>query len=589
MRKDIMNHNVKFKKELLQLPRLMWHHDSRFRMQWDLFVMVLALYNCIMIPYNVAFQGQATDEASVGAWVESFVDRVIDVLFLTDIVLNFRTTYVNPKTNLEVVSASRIACNYFSSRRFWIDVLASIPFEMFMQLSETPSAQGDAAGTQIQILGLLKMVRLLRLGRIISYMKVRSGMKVGFKLLQLLSGILLLVHWLGCIWFLLVNTPEQDWLPPKDLDAQETDFFVIPTYEQYFLVVYQAMLLIMGNESGPRNLGQTIFSALVVFTGAIVTAFIFGNMAALMSTINKKENLLNEQLDMVQQTMRSIKLPEEIQDKVMSYFQYITETPDVHLDLDKFFNLLGPKLKQVILFHLHSEVITSIDILQGLSEIELNFIVVNLKNVLFLPGDVVIRQGEEAETMFFLTKGKADVQITKYILDQEYLETVTKNGGRRSSQKLMAEEIGALLGGSALRNGGDATDQVDGSSPTTSLLQKRFAFLDKSRTFFLVKTFSHAREAEEDAKADDLKSSEVDEEDDGGQLKGMTQRVYNITQLEKGSFFGEIGLITQLKRTATVTSADYCTLAEMKKAALKQAKRQYPSVYQNLRNHLCTY
>jgi hypothetical protein len=42
---------------------------------------------------------------------------------------------------------------------------------MFMSFSETPSDQ-DVTSTQIQILGLLKLVRLLRLGRIITYMKV---------------------------------------------------------------------------------------------------------------------------------------------------------------------------------------------------------------------------------------------------------------------------------------------------------------------------------------------------------------------------------------------------------------------------------
>jgi hypothetical protein len=106
---------TKMKKEKLELPGLMWRHDSSFRMKWDLFVMSLALYNCIMIPYNVAFQVQSTGEESTGASIEAIVDRVIDVLFLTDVILNFRTTYINAKTNLEVVNAQRIACNYVSS------------------------------------------------------------------------------------------------------------------------------------------------------------------------------------------------------------------------------------------------------------------------------------------------------------------------------------------------------------------------------------------------------------------------------------------------------------------------------------------
>jgi hypothetical protein len=169
-----------------------------------------------------------------------------------------------------------------------------------------------------------------------------------------------------------------------------------------------------------------LFATLQVFIGSIVTAYIFGNLAALMSTIDKKENLLNDQLDLVQQTMKSIKLPDLIQDDVMSYFQYINETPDVNSGIDKFFNLVGPKLKQLILFHLHSEVIKSISIFKGLSEIEVNFIVFNLQNEIYMPAEIICNQGEEAKDMFFITKGKVEVQISRHILDEEHLVKFTK-------------------------------------------------------------------------------------------------------------------------------------------------------------------
>lgn len=131
---------------------------------------------------------------------------MVDVLFFADIIMNFRTTFVNPKTNLEVFDERKIALTYVKSKRFWVDLLASIPFEIFVSLYTTQDdgQTAETTRTQIQILGLFKMVRLLRLGRIISFMKVQTSMKVGFKLIQLLFGIILLVHWLGCIWYLLV-------------------------------------------------------------------------------------------------------------------------------------------------------------------------------------------------------------------------------------------------------------------------------------------------------------------------------------------------------------------------------------------------
>ena len=76
--------------------------------------MLLALYNCIMIPLNVAFSDSLTTE-SISTRVQSIVDLIIDILFLTDIIFNFRTTFINPKTNMEVTDTKRIALNYVSS------------------------------------------------------------------------------------------------------------------------------------------------------------------------------------------------------------------------------------------------------------------------------------------------------------------------------------------------------------------------------------------------------------------------------------------------------------------------------------------
>ena len=64
--------------------------------------------------------------------------------------------------------------------------------------------------------------------------------------------------------------------------------------EQYSIVFYYAILLILGNDIAPVTLGETIFGSIVMILGAIVTAFIFGNMAALMATINKKDSHFQE-------------------------------------------------------------------------------------------------------------------------------------------------------------------------------------------------------------------------------------------------------------------------------------------------------
>lgn len=61
---------------------------------------------------------------------------------------------------------------------------------------------------------------------------------------------------------------------------------------------YYAILVLMGNDLCPRNTMQTLVATLFILIGAVVSAFIFGNMAALMNQMNSKSTVADEQLDL---------------------------------------------------------------------------------------------------------------------------------------------------------------------------------------------------------------------------------------------------------------------------------------------------
>ncbi len=63
----------------------------------------------------------------------------------------------------------------------------------------------------------------------------------------------MLVHWVGCMWYLLVRNSYETWIPPMDLDAQETNFYELGNLGKYWVVFYYAILLLVGNESAPRG------------------------------------------------------------------------------------------------------------------------------------------------------------------------------------------------------------------------------------------------------------------------------------------------------------------------------------------------
>jgi len=153
-------------------------------MKWDLIIIFLAIYNCVMIPMNVAFTNTQEFTNSLEFML---LERCIDILFGIDIFLNFRTTFVNQKTNIEIVDPMRIAKNYINSVRFPFDILASVPFDILIQSMREKSTENDSdadSGNSIELklLGILKLIRLFRLGRIITYMKVNASLKIGFRI-----------------------------------------------------------------------------------------------------------------------------------------------------------------------------------------------------------------------------------------------------------------------------------------------------------------------------------------------------------------------------------------------------------------------
>ena len=62
-----------------------------------------------------------------------------------------------------------------------------------------------------------------------------------------------------------------------------------------------------------------------------------------------------------------------------------------------------------------------------------------------------------------------------------------------------------------------------------------------------------------------------------------------INNLNVGNYFGEVALMTNMKRTCTVKSLDYTTLACLSKEDFVKAEDEFPSIYMNFREGMNHY
>ena len=83
---------------------------------------------------------------------------------------------------------------------------------------------------------------------------------------------------------------------------------------------------------------------------------------------------------------------------------------------------------------------------------------------------------------------------------------------------------------------------------------------------------------------------EVDSQSDfESEENDLVKHVIRINKMMSGSYFGEIAMVTNLKRTTTVKAVDYTTLAYLSRVNFIDIKKEFPQVYLNFKYNIRKY
>ncbi|EPY86212.1 potassium voltage-gated channel, subfamily H (eag-related), member 3 [Camelus ferus] len=195
-------------------------HCGALRATWDGFILLATLYVAVTVPYSVCVS--TAREPSAARSPPSVCDLAVEVLFILDIVLNFRTTFVSKSG--QVVFAPKSICLHYVTTWFLLDVIAALPFDLLHAFKVNVYVGAH----------LLKTVRLLRLLRLLPRLD-RYSQYSAVVLTLLMAVFALLAHWVACIWFYIgqreiessaSELPEIGWL--QELARRlETPYYLV--------------------------------------------------------------------------------------------------------------------------------------------------------------------------------------------------------------------------------------------------------------------------------------------------------------------------------------------------------------------------
>eukprot|EP00063_Salmo_salar_P032378 XP_014007213.1 PREDICTED: potassium voltage-gated channel subfamily H member 7-like isoform X3 [Salmo salar] len=404
----------------LQVPRmdkLTILHYSPFKAVWDWLILLLVIYTAIFTPYSAAFllndlEEQKRRECGYSCSPLNVVDLMVDIMFIVDILINFRTTYVN--LNEEVVShPAKIAIHYFKGW-FLIDMVAAIPFDLLIF--------GSGSDETTTLIGLLKTARLLRLVRVAR--KLDRYSEYGAAVLMLLMCIFALIaHWLACIWYAIGNVEKPylehkiGWLDNLGVSIGKRYNYSDPSSgpsikDKYVTALYFTFSSLtsvgFGNVS-PNTNSEKIFSICVMLIGSLMYASIFGNVSAIIQRLYSGTARYHLQMLRVKEFIRFHQIPNPLRQRLEEYFQHAwnyTNGIDMNMEVLKGF----PECLQAdICLHLNASLLQGCKAFQGATKGCLRALAMRFKTTHSPPGDTLVHCGDVLTALYFLSRGSIEI------------------------------------------------------------------------------------------------------------------------------------------------------------------------------------
>ncbi|KAM9851209.1 voltage-gated delayed rectifier potassium channel KCNH8 [Aulostomus maculatus] len=461
-----------YKVAAIQKSRFILLHYGTFKAGWDWLILLATFYVAVTVPYNVCFTvvgGRDEGSSSAPRSPPSVSDILVEILFILDIVLNFRTTFVS--TSGQVVYDARSICVHYVTTWLFVDLIAALPFDLLYAFNVSVYFG----------VHLLKTVRLLRLLRLLQKLE-RYSQYSAVVLTLLMSMFALLAHWMACVWYFIgrreiespgswdigwlhelakrlgtpyVMSPLTTLVSPtvNSLPANSSQFnvsgseFTAPTSwnssqyygnmstggeavsgtgtvggslgglgggpsmrSSYVTSLYFALSSLtsvgFGNVSANTD-SEKIFSICTMLIGALMHAVVFGNVTAIIQRMYSRRSLYHTRTKDLKDFIRVHRLPKTLEQRMLECFQ-TTWSVNNGIDVSELLKDFPDELRADIAMHLNKELL-QLPLFESASRGCLRSLSLIIKTSFCAPGEFLIRQGDALQAIYFVCSGSMEV------------------------------------------------------------------------------------------------------------------------------------------------------------------------------------
>jgi hypothetical protein len=380
---------------------------GRVKRAWDWVILMFVFYNCVLVPYLVAF-----DPVLSGNPYVSGLDWFIIFLWLVDILASFRTAYIDTHGD-GVVDAQRIKERYLRSYRFSSDVIGTLPIALLFT-----DLLAYATGWNIDLCrSLLRLNYLARADRLYTndpLGRAASRQAPIARIVRLLFFFLYLAHCFACFFFWIsVYQPADEWSKVESW-AEKADLLDASIATQYVSSLYFAlttMTTVGYGDISPTTVYERLSAVPVLLLSTLIYASIFGSVTTAIAQLNAMSRKYQESIDSVEEFAKSFDLSDKLRKKMVAYTQE-NFNQDKGFELTKLTSSLPESVRTEVMSHMYKGLLGAVPMFKEESDPRfIEMLVLELKNLVCLDGDYIFKKGDTSREMYFVRKGTVRVLI----------------------------------------------------------------------------------------------------------------------------------------------------------------------------------
>eukprot|EP00451_Oxyrrhis_marina_P008677 CAMPEP_0204323840 /NCGR_PEP_ID=MMETSP0469-20131031/9749_1 /ASSEMBLY_ACC=CAM_ASM_000384 /TAXON_ID=2969 /ORGANISM="Oxyrrhis marina" /LENGTH=546 /DNA_ID=CAMNT_0051305385 /DNA_START=34 /DNA_END=1674 /DNA_ORIENTATION=- len=223
--------------------------------------------------------------------------------------------------------------NLYLRSWFIIDFLSVLPFDV-LALTMGEGARAAKLARLLRVLRLLKLIRVLRASRV--FQRYRTRLSVAYAKLELVKFVVVIlacVHWMACVWGMLLSFVEKDEVcDPRDPveGCKPTWFsesmgseFKAPDIGEYTASLHWAVMTLTsigyGDIAPQNNLEYTVGVVLMVI-GASTWAYILGSACRIVASLDENGIEYRQTMDKINYMIKDSGLSDSLRMRLRYYF-----------------------------------------------------------------------------------------------------------------------------------------------------------------------------------------------------------------------------------------------------------------------------